>query len=60
MRAKLWQFLWDESGPTSVEYAVLLALIIAAVISTVGALGSQAGGYWGGIRNQFASYGIGG
>lgn len=29
------QFLWSEDGPTSVEYAVLLALIAAAVIGAV-------------------------
>lgn len=60
MRIKIWQFLWDEEGPTSVEYAVLLALIIAGVITAIGSLGLRAGGYWGNIRNQIVSYGVGG
>ena len=32
---KLWR---DEDGPTSVEYAVMLALIVAACIGAVNAM----------------------
>lgn len=35
-------FLEDESGPTAVEYAVMLALIIVICIVAVRALGNQA------------------
>jgi len=35
-------FLKDESGPTAVEYAVMLALIIVVCISAVTALGTNA------------------
>ena len=31
----------DEDGPTAVEYAVLLALIIAVCLSSVGVLSNQ-------------------
>lgn len=41
---KLWRFLQDESGPTAVEYAVMLALIIATCLTTIGFFGSEAGG----------------
>ena len=35
-------FLRDESGPTAVEYAVMLALIIVVCIAAITALGSNA------------------
>ena len=35
-------FLKDESGPTAVEYAVMLALIIVVCITAISALGSNA------------------
>ena len=35
-------FLPDESGPTVVEYAVMLALIIALCFVAVGLIGSKA------------------
>jgi len=36
------QFLQDESGPTAVEYAVMLALIIVVCITAISTLGSNA------------------
>jgi pilus assembly protein Flp/PilA len=36
------QFLADDSGPTAVEYAVMLALIIVVCITAVTTLGSNA------------------
>jgi len=35
-------FLRDEDGPTAVEYAVMLALIIVVCIAAITALGSNA------------------
>jgi len=35
-------FLKDESGPTAVEYAVMLALIIVVCITAITTLGSNA------------------
>ena len=35
-------FLKDESGPTAVEYAVMLALIIVVCITAITTLGSRA------------------
>lgn len=37
----LRSFLQDENGPTAVEYAVMLAAILLAVVGTVGTVGSQ-------------------
>ena len=36
------EFLADESGPTAVEYAVMLALIIVVCITAITALGTNA------------------
>ena len=38
----LKKFLASEDGPTAVEYAVMLALIIVACITTITALGTKA------------------
>jgi pilus assembly protein Flp/PilA len=35
-------FIQDESGPTAVEYAVMLALIIVVCITAVSTLGTNA------------------
>jgi pilus assembly protein Flp/PilA len=42
----LLRFFRDESGPTAVEYAVMLALIIGVCIGAVGFFGTSAGGSW--------------
>jgi pilus assembly protein Flp/PilA len=39
---KLVRFLKKEDGPTAVEYAVMLALIIVVCIAAVTTLGSNA------------------
>jgi pilus assembly protein Flp/PilA len=39
MKALLGRFLEDESGATAVEYGIMVALIAAAIIITVGLLG---------------------
>ena len=38
------KFLKSEDGPTAVEYAVMLALIIVVCIAAISALGSNAEG----------------
>jgi pilus assembly protein Flp/PilA len=40
------RFLQDESGPTAVEYAVMLALIIGSCIGAISIFGTGAGGTW--------------
>ncbi|WP_406696381.1 Flp family type IVb pilin [Singulisphaera sp. Ch08] len=39
---KVRQFLVNEDGPTAVEYAVMLALILVACITIVRTLGTSA------------------
>jgi pilus assembly protein Flp/PilA len=38
----LRRFLNDEEGPTAVEYAVMLALIVVVCVVAIGALGRNA------------------
>ena len=40
-RAQFKEFIQAEDGPTAVEYAVMLALIIAVCFATIAALGSS-------------------
>ena len=39
---KARQFLREEDGPTAVEYAVMLALIVVVCITAITALGTNA------------------
>jgi pilus assembly protein Flp/PilA len=41
-RARVVRFLRAEDGPTAVEYAVMLALIIVVCLVAITALGSNA------------------
>ena len=43
MKEKMMQFLRDEEGLTTVEYAVAGALVAAAVVLAFTALGTQVG-----------------
>jgi pilus assembly protein Flp/PilA len=40
LRAGVKRFLCDEGGPTAVEYAVMLALIIVVCITAITTLGT--------------------
>ena len=39
---KLRRFLVSEDGPTAVEYAVMLALIIIVCLAAIGTIGTKA------------------
>lgn len=51
------QFLQREDGPTAVEYAVMLALIIVVCISAIGALGNNANATFNNVGNAMANVG---
>jgi pilus assembly protein Flp/PilA len=58
LKQKLVNFLKAEDGPTAVEYAVMLALIIVVCIAAISALGSNASNtfdYVGGVVNTTSS-----
>jgi pilus assembly protein Flp/PilA len=40
----LRRLLWDEDGPTAVEYAVMLALIVGVCVGAITFLGTQTTG----------------
>jgi pilus assembly protein Flp/PilA len=52
------RFLKDDSGPTAVEYAVLLALILTAIIGAVTSVGGGANGYWGRSVTELNTHGF--
>jgi pilus assembly protein Flp/PilA len=51
----LLNFLTNEDGPTAVEYAVMLALIIVFCIASVQALGSNANDTYNYVSNSISS-----
>jgi Flp pilus assembly pilin Flp len=52
--------LWgDEEAATAVEYAVMLALIFAAVVTSVMTFGGQAGTLFGQSNQNLNSHGFG-
>ena len=53
----LKNFLCAEDGPTAVEYAVLLALIIVVCIVSITALGTNANKTFGNVSNKIAFVG---
>jgi pilus assembly protein Flp/PilA len=52
LKTKLVNFLKAEDGPTAVEYAVMLALIIVVCIAAISALGSNASNTFDYVGNQ--------
>ena len=51
------RFLRDEDGPTAVEYAVMLALIIVVCITAITALGTNANNTFSYIGQRLGSTG---
>jgi len=49
------KLLFDDTGATAVEYAVMLALILIGILGAVGAVGQNSGGLWGGISGKLDS-----
>jgi pilus assembly protein Flp/PilA len=53
--AKIRRFLKEEEGPTAVEYAVMLALIVVVCLSAVRTIGTNAKTAFTTIANSLAS-----
>jgi pilus assembly protein Flp/PilA len=49
------RFLREEEGPTAVEYAVMLALIVVVCLVAITALGSNANATFGNISLNIAA-----
>jgi pilus assembly protein Flp/PilA len=54
--SKITAFLADESGPTAVEYAVMLALILAVCIAAIATLGTSTASSWADSSNQMETF----
>ncbi|WP_020472902.1 Flp family type IVb pilin [Zavarzinella formosa] len=55
MMKKVVSFLQKEDGPTAVEYAVMLALIIVVCLVAITSLGKQANNTFSNIGTQLSS-----
>jgi pilus assembly protein Flp/PilA len=55
LKTRLVSFLKREDGPTAVEYAVMLALIIVVCISAITALGTNANATFSSVSNTIGS-----
>ncbi|MGA7501311.1 MAG: Flp family type IVb pilin [Isosphaeraceae bacterium] len=54
-RTLISRFLTSDDGPTAVEYAVMLALILVACIGIVSTLGTNVSGTFGTVSNTLGS-----
>jgi len=43
---RITRFLHEEQAATAVEYSVVLALILLAVVGVIGVVGAESGGLW--------------
>ena len=55
LREKFVEFLKKEDGPTAVEYAVMLALIIVVCIAAVTLIGTQSSQTFSNVSSAVAS-----
>jgi pilus assembly protein Flp/PilA len=54
MISKVRRFLTSEDGPTAVEYAVMLALIVVACVTVVKNLGTSISGTFSSVSSSLA------
>jgi len=55
LSAKVRRFLVSEDGPTAVEYAVMLALIVVACVTIVKNLGTSISGTFSSVSSAIGS-----
>ena len=55
MLNQLLNLIREEGAATAVEYAVMLALILVAVISAINAVGSTSSGVWADDSNKITT-----
>jgi pilus assembly protein Flp/PilA len=51
--------LREEEAATAVEYAVMLALILAAIVASISSVGQGTGGMWSTNKQAFEAVGFG-
>ena len=52
---KLQRFLKSEDGPTAVEYAVMLALIVIVCLTAIRSIGQQASATFDNVSTELSS-----
>jgi pilus assembly protein Flp/PilA len=52
MRGLFGKLIRNDRGATAIEYALIAALIVIALISGVSALGGSTNGIWGNMTNK--------
>ncbi len=57
MKRRIGTFFGDARGATAVEYGLIVALLVIAIISGVSALGSATGSMWGNMAGKVISAG---
>lgn len=55
LASKVRRFLVSEDGPTAVEYAVMLALIIVVCLAAITAIGTRASSTFNSVATQLGS-----
>lgn len=55
---RIARFLREESATTSVEYAVMLALILLVCFAAISSFGTGQGGKWASIDSQLDAVGF--
>ncbi len=48
----------EENAATTVEYAVMLSLILLTALGAIGTFGSETGGLWSGILGRLQAVGF--
>jgi pilus assembly protein Flp/PilA len=57
LASNVWNFLVSEDGPTAVEYAVMLALIVVVCLTAIQAIGTNANTTFTTVGGQLAGGG---
>lgn len=55
MLLKIKRFLQSEDGPTAVEYAVMLALIVIVCLTAISSIGTNANATFSTIANSISA-----
>ena len=57
--SRVIKLLREEQAATAVEYSVMLALILAAIIASIASVGQGTGGMWSGTYSALNQVGFG-
>ncbi|GAB4130601.1 Flp family type IVb pilin [Thermopirellula anaerolimosa] len=58
LSAKVRKLLLEQDAATTVEYAVMLGLILLTALGAIGTFGSETGGLWSGILGKLQAVGF--